>query len=337
MKTSIIVICITFMFSLYAQVFAINAPENLRVSDSDNTSITIDWESVPGAIWYYHYLGTEPGKYIDGIDLIDDTEYTISDIDPTKTYYISVTSVDEFGGESEYAEEISYWAGISSVISSSWFRVSDVDILDPTTIEVSFSRNLNPGVGATREFILEKTETGVETTIALSQISEANGKNIIAILDSPLQTETEYEFIVLEIQDTEWNNIESGIDSFISFTTPKSFTDDEIVVEGSTFDLDSAWNTPVSTSNNTNTTTGEVVSIDSNKNTSTGTSQVSKGNGWDVNQWNAGVTLNNEDIVNTATLAEENTKLPQTWPEHWVLVFLAMVVAGWFLYRSRKS
>lgn len=337
MKTKIFLICITFILFSFSEVLAIEAPKNLRVSDSDNNSITIDWESVPGAIWYYHYLGTGSGNYIDGIDLIDDTEYTISDIDSAKTYYISVTSVDEFGIESEYAEEVSYWAGISSVINSSWFRVSDVEILDPTTLEVSFSRDLNLETGATREFILEKKETGIETFIALSQISEANGRNIIIILDSPLQTETEYEFVVLEIQDTDGNNIESGIDSFISFTTPKSFAGDDEVVEDETFNLDSAWNIPTtiiedtSDTNTPNVTSGTNTDSSTNNTTPVDTNQNSQ-----MTKWNVGVTLNNEDVANIVITAEENTKLPKTWPEHWLLVFLAMMVAGWFLYRFKK-
>ena len=346
MKSSIFLICIAFIFSLCSQAFAIDVPTGLRVSDSDSSSITIDWEAVPGAIWYYHYIGTESWTYVDGIDLIDGTEYTIWDLDTTKTYFISITSVDEFGTESEYAEEISYWAGINSLIISSGFRVSDVEILDPTTVEVAFSRNLNRDIGSTREFILEKKETWVETQIALSQVSESNSKNIVVVLDTPLETDTEYELVVLEIQDVEGNNIESGIDSFISFTSPKSFSTEDEESEEEIPILDSAWSTPVATTNNnTSENISETNNSTNNTNTTTNDSTSSSLNSENTaqneeitteNSWNAGVTLSDEDVANTANTAEDNTSLPQTWPEHWLLVFLAMIIAGWFLYRFKK-
>lgn len=364
MKNKILCLLWIGLTCVFSTTYAIEAPTWLRVSESDSTSVTIDWQSVPWAIGYYHYLGTESGTYTDGIDLIDGNEYTITDIDDTRTYYIAVTSVDEFGTESVYSEELVYWPESNAGLSSDTFRVSDVSIVDPSTLNVEFSRDLNTDTSATREFVLERKSTGVEWNIALTEVDGTDASNVIVLLDTPLIEWSEYEFTVLEVQDASGNTIESGIDAFISFTTPESFdaTSEESDGENS-FWLDSAPSTDEDNTSDTSSTgeesTGNFPSDDtsSNGNSVTSTSDTNANSEdtsnsetsderitkwWlessTLNQWNAGVTIRSED-ADTDTMsqvAEENTSLPQTGPEHWVLLFIATLLGLWIFYRMKK-
>jgi len=347
MKHSILGLISICIFSIFTSVFALSAPENLRIISSDTTSITIDWESVPGAIGYYHYVGTESGVYTDGIDLIDATEFRITDLNPDTSYFITITSVDEFGVESAYASEISYGAWQSLTINSDNFRISDVEVLDATTLQVEFSRELESNLWATREFVIEKKQTGIEVPVALTQVDEADDKMVLVLLWEALQEEQEYDFTVLDIRDKDGNTIESWIDAFTSFTTSKDFSVEDTVNEDQTFGLESAWNT----SPNTSSTNGQNSSDPTNNNTANnaGTSiDISSNSSWQekeswdssnsVNGWNAGVTLRSEELSNTTSkTAEENNTLPQTWPEHWLLWFLAILLSAGFFYKYRKK
>jgi hypothetical protein len=50
---------------------------------------------------------------------------------------------------------------------------------------------------------------------------------------------------------------------------------------------------------------------------------------------NGGTTISTTD--NTLAAADENEKLPQTWPEHWLLVFIALLLTGWVYYLSFRK
>ena len=61
--------------------------------DSDTSGPPYDGNDVPG--------------YPSPIIIINEHEFTLSGLDPVKTYYLAITSLDENGNESEYSEEVS--------------------------------------------------------------------------------------------------------------------------------------------------------------------------------------------------------------------------------------
>jgi len=359
---------LSFCFSSIS-LYALEAPTNLRVSDSSSGEVTIDWESVPGAIGYYYYIWNESGQYTDGIDLIDSTEYTISNIDDQKLYYIAVTSVDEFGSESAYSNEVSYSALTGTPINGNGFRVRDVEILDEMSMYVNFSRELDSSDASPKDFIIEEKNTGIELLYTLAQVDSNDSSKILVILDSELKSETEYEITILDVRDSEWNTIESWIDAFLSFTT-WNFSP-EAVVEDETFNLESAsWgdidntqntgtsidpvdnfseNTSQSSTNQGNvnssnvtqnsTNQGNINSSSTNQDNTVNTnssSQVTKASSWN-SAWNAGVTISDDtydDGVNQ--VATETEKLPQTGPEHIILILVAILLSAGMFYKTRK-
>jgi len=329
--------------------FALDAPTNLRVSDSANGEVSIDWQAVPGAIGYYYYIGNESWQYTDGIDLIDDTQYTISDISEEKVYYIAITSVDEFWSESAYSNEISYSGLTGTPINGNWFRVSEVEIIDEFSMYIKFSRSLDPSDTSPKDFIIEEKNTWLEALYTLARVDTDDTSKVIVIFDSELKPETEYEITVLDVRDSDGNNIESGIDAFLSFTT--SNFSPETVKEDETFDLESASWDIVSTTENTQTRdnalswsiipsteitqAGENTLPNSEENNS---SSVPFTKSSSNNAGNAGVTVTwdvNDDAMNQ--VATETEKLPSTWSEHILLALLAMLLSTWVFYKVRNK
>jgi hypothetical protein len=133
----------------------------------------------------------------------------------------------------------------------------------------------------------------------------------LAILDGTLLPNSQYKITVLDIRDKDGNTIESGIDAFINFTTPEIFTTA----------LESAGASEETTQEDTNIEEEEdtqVEEVDSpiiDESTDT-RSPVPLGN-------NAGTTISRADLSgNTLNAAAENDKLPQTGPEHWILLLV---------------
>jgi hypothetical protein len=137
------------------------------------------------------------------------------------------------------------------------------------------------------------------------------------VLDKDLVNENEYKVIVLKIEDIYWQNIKYWVDSEAIFyyyyteETPK-----EVEVEPET-DLNSA--SEVEENNDIE----EIVPLEE---------QEVKSSIW-------GTNLNSWDVENQVTVvAKDNTKLPTTWPEHILLLILAIIIWGLvFVYNYRKA
>jgi hypothetical protein len=81
-------------------------------------------------------------------------------LDADTRYYIAFTSVDDFGTESEYSEELEYMTLIQGEESQAVsFRISEVEVIDESSVELLFSTDLETGVSATRDFIIEDKNT----------------------------------------------------------------------------------------------------------------------------------------------------------------------------------
>ena len=158
------------------------------------------------------YYGTESGSGtnydVEGIDLIETSEYILDGLEAETEYFIAVTSVDSFGVESDYSQELRYQtAGKGSQAQATSFRIEDVEVIDSSALEFIFSQNIE--ADAQREFILEERLSGEEVFIELTQVDENNPESVIVLLAEDLEVGVEYRVTVLDITNTSGNTIES--------------------------------------------------------------------------------------------------------------------------------
>ena len=114
------VLLTSFFIASFAHAASI--PGNITVLEASDTSLSLDWEDVDGVLWYYIYYGESSGigalYDVEWVDLIEQSDFMLSDLRAGTKYFIAITSVDEFGSESEYSPELEYET------LSSWSEVS---------------------------------------------------------------------------------------------------------------------------------------------------------------------------------------------------------------------
>ncbi len=317
-------------FCTFSLTFAATIPVNLVSPQSSDTSITLDWDDVEGALGYYVYYDTqlpENNEYAhEVVDLVEMSEYILPDLSPGTQYYIAVTSIDDLGTESDKSEHlIADTAPTGEVVSSTQetFRISEVEIVDDVTLDVMFTQPLDASPNATQEFLIVDTTSGNEMWIDLTQVDPNNPNHVLILLSSSLTPNTKYDITVLDIRDAQENSIEDGINAFLNFTTPSSFSEE-------TPDLTSApeedWLPEEDVASVEEDPVEQPIEETSWQNTSS------------ANAWNAWSMISQEELDTNVTKAGENAeKLPQTGPEHWLIAFIAILLAGWiFMYQRTK-
>jgi len=311
------------MFS-FGLSHATQAPGELELVSVSDTIIQIDWEDVTDVLWYYIYYWESSGidtEYdIEWVDLIEESNYELTGLDPQTQYFLAITAVDETGSESSKSPELqAVTLATGSESQELNLRVVSVWVVDESSIEIEFSLNMETGVNAAREFIIENANTGTEIGVDISDVIPWESKKILAILDGNLQSNSEYRITVLDIRDENGNTIESGIDAFVNFTTPEVFNTElqsagpEQVVEDD----------PVV----------EDIPVDDSRVDETSAEESTATPSWN----NAGTTISDDDLSdNTLNAAAENEKLPQTGPEHWILLLVTVMLGTGLFYKFRK-
>lgn len=320
--------CIAMLGMLTPALYAAEAPKDLRTLEVSDTTILLDWEDVEGAIGYYLYYGTKSasgGTYdTEGINLIDESEFLVEELDANTDYYLAITSVDEFGTESSHSQELeqktlAQW----SVAEAVNFRIKGVEVIAPETLSFEFSGELETGAAAVREFIIEEKIAGTDLAVDISDIDPTDPKKVIVVLSWEMKPVTQYKVTVLDIRDADGNTIESWVDAFISFTTPAVLDEEEPEEETPAPEV-----TPEEeTTENTNTE--EEVELEA-----AGPEQETV----EVNEGNAGTNISTDELSqNTSMTAESNEKLPQTGPEHILLILMALLLSGWVYLMSHTK
>jgi len=329
--------CVLFFLGGISIAYAIDAPTDLRALEASDTSIHLDWSDVPSSLWYYMYHGAQSGSgssyEIEGIDVINTSDYVLEWLSPQTKYYIAIRAIDDFWIESEYSQEFEYTTldpGAESEATS--FRIKDVMVLNKSTLEFVFSTDLDVSLEATMEFIVEEKISGKEIYVDLSQVNEDDVKNVIVLLSDELTPALEYKVTVLDIRDMDGNTIESGIDAFISFMMPAVIEED--TVEEDTVEEDTVEDViPVEEDTTPVEEDSQEVDVDLESAGSENTQEQSE-----VSWWNAGTTLSQDELSGSVTqTAGDNEALPQTWAEHWLLLILAIFISGGIYLRSSKK
>lgn len=319
---------------LIQSVNATQAPWELQVITVSGTSIEIDWQDVPDVLWYYIYYWesswVSDDYEIEWVDLIENSEYELIDLNPETRYYIAITAVDDTGSESEKSPELealtlSAWTESQAVS----LRIMSANIIDDTSIEMEFSLDMETWSSAQRQFIIENNDTGEEIWVDISDVVPGKPRNVLAILDGTLQSNSQYKITVLDIRDKDGNTIESWIDALINFTTPEVFatelesagtSQEEVQVDDTNID-DQEEDAQIEEN------IADVEILDENTNLEAA---------WPLGN-NAGTTISNEDLSgNTLNAAAENDKLPQTGPEHWILLLVGVMLSTGVFYRMKK-
>lgn len=327
MKKFFLMVACTFSVFGISSVFALDAPKDLRASSASDTSISLDWWDVEWSVGYYLYYGEKTasgGSYeVEWVNLIEQSEFILKELKPETKYYLAVTSVDNLSTESKFSNELEYTTlkeGAQNTVSS--LRIDGVDVIDSTSIEMSFSKNISSS--APREFILQEQNGWQEIPVSVSEVSSSDGKKIIAVLESELKENMQYKLTVLDIQDTDGGNIAAGIDAFTNFTTAQFNQEVPESPEPASSDLNSAGPEDDQSMQEANTPKEEVSTENAN------TSSTSAA-------WNAGKTVSKAELSkNTAGAASNNTKLPKTGAEHWILAFIAILLSAGIYYRNKK-
>jgi len=301
---------------------------------TSDTSIQIDWEDVDNVLWYYIYYGENSwiwGDYdVEWVDLIEASEFTLEELQAETRYYIAVTAVDDTGSESVKSPELEATTlSAGSEAQAVSLRIVEANVVDDTSIEMIFSLDMESWSNAQRQFIIENVDSGEEIWVDISDVVPGKPQNILAILDSKLQSNSQYKITVIDVRDKDGNTIESWIDAFVNFTTPAAFTNV----------LESAWPQQDTPSNETNEEDQPIENISINSDTSTNQELETVTNTQNVPQGNnAGTTISNEEIAaNTLNAAADNDKLPQTGPEHWILLLIAVMLSTGLFYKFKRS
>lgn len=333
MKKSLLCTLGFLLFWYSFSSYAIDMPLNVTTTDVGDAAISLDWDDVTWAIGYYVYYGTKTwsgSSYeVEGIELIDSSEYVIEELTADTKYFIAFTSVDTLWNESDFSNEVEEttlkkW----EVSKTGTFWIKNVEVIDASTLQFAFSSDLDTSATSVRSFVITNKTTKKTIEVDISEVSNANKKQVLLILGEELLPSTQYDVTVLEIRDSEGNNIESGIDGFISFSTPVSFEKETVITENT--------NPAPTSSGNTNEETTETP-LESAGEETTSTQEGNVLWGGILNQGNAGVTINQNDInSNISQAAENNEKLPQTGPAQWILLLIASMCIGFIFLANNK-
>ena len=320
MKKLLLSSFICLLATSVSSVFALDLESAPIVSSAGNSSLSVDWDDVEWALWYYIYYwktsGSESGYEFEWIDLIEASETTLENLEKDTDYYVAVTVVDDNGNESNYSPEAFFSTATEQgwVVTSSAFALEEVRVLSVNELELSFNNIVDGSEDAVREFKLMPKSGWSELTIVEASMNSFDPMRITIVTQDDLVEEAQYELTVVSMQDIDKNNIETGIDGINTFTVPRwSTTSYEetkeapvktVDLESEDVELSAAW------AEKTEETTSK----------------------W----WQ---TLSDDEVVKTAeTAAKDNESLPQTWPET-VLLLLLAVMLGWglFFLHSRKA
>ena len=323
MKKLLLSSLIFFLISSISSVFALDIESAPVVSSTSETSLSVDWDDVDGALWYYIYYGKKSGNddwyEFEWIDLIEASETVIENLEKDTDYYVAVTVVDDNGNESKYSPETFFSTSTQQawVVTASAFALDEVTVVSANELELSFNNIVDGSEDAVREFKLMPASGWSELIIAGASVNSFDPMRITIVTESDLIEETQYELTVVSMQDIDKNNIETWIDGINTFTVPRVSTTtyeetkqaptQTVDLESQDVELNAAWS--------------------EEKEAEVKTSS----KGWQ--------TLSDDEVVKTAeTAAKDNEALPQTGPET-VLLLLLAIMLGWgiFFLNAKKA
>lgn len=298
---------ILLFFALFLQSFAINAPANLKLDSSSDSSVNLSWDVTENAYMYYVYYSKKSwlvNWYDMQSDFIDGNSIVINGLETGTTYYFTVVALDQVWDESSFSNELVI---DTNQVLDTWvtFALDSISMISSNTIELTFTSPLNNSVDAIREFKISNKADSSDTYEVLStELNSNDNSKLTLVLDRNPEIWKEYEVVIIAITSSDGKNIESWIDNTETFIAEEIITVDALIVEdiilNELVDLNSASEVPV---------------------------------------WPTWANIESNVIENTTlALAENNSALPKTWPEHILMLILSIILwALIFIFKYKKA
>ncbi len=120
----------------------LDAPDDLDITDVTEDTITLEWEEVDDADYYYVYRATSKSGTYTKIDKVEDNEFTDYDLESDKTYYYKVKAYDgskssdysavvydttDSGSDLDAPEDLDVTDVTEDSITLEWDEVEDAD------------------------------------------------------------------------------------------------------------------------------------------------------------------------------------------------------------------
>ena len=215
-------------------------------------------------------------------------------------------------------------------------KLKSAEVIAKDKIKLSFDKNIDKN--SDKDISIRDTKTKNEDFITNFDVKD---NTVILSLEQNLKSNTEYEVIIFSIMWENWATITSGLDWAFKFTTwdlsifdkkenTNSWTStQQEQANQQNKDLNSAWLSEKTKKDNKNNDKNNKINTNQNKE-KTSSGEVKQ------NSNLAGKEVNEEIKNNTEEVAAKADKLAKTWPEHILLIFLSLLLAGLIAYAVEK-
>lgn len=271
-----------------------------KLESSTDSSISITWDKSDEATWYYvYYSDASWWDYNPFWDIYETNKATITWLKPWTTYYVVVTYLNKnTNDESKLSPE---WVFNTKNSSLNKFTLDDVKVINWKNIELTFNTELDLSEDAAKEFKITQNNKEV-VWISEAKIDEEDNKKLKLTLDNQLAT-WEYKITVIYLTNKEWKNIEEWINWELKFIVNENDlinTDvsEELIIENEWLN---SWDTTVQ---------------------------------WEY-YWLAWKSMT-WVLSNGESVAGESKKLPQTWPESIILIFISMLLSIFYITKRKR-
>lgn len=217
---------IILFFILILESFAIDAPTNLSLDSSTESSVNLSWDVTENAFMYYVYYSKQSGLetgYDMQTDFIESNSLKINDLEIWSTYYFVAVALDENWNESVYSNELIVDITSNIIVD---FALDSIEVIDYNKIELDFTNGLEDSKNTLREFKIINKNDNLDTFEVIStKLNSEDNSKLELTLDRDTKIWNEYEVVIIAITSVDWENIESWIDN------TEIFIVEEIIIE----------------------------------------------------------------------------------------------------------
>lgn len=298
---------IFLFFGFVLESFAIDAPSNLKVDSSTNSSVVLSWDVLADAYMYSVYywkkslVWTSSGTYDNQTEYVEWNTVEIKDLD-SWVYYFSVVALNDLWDESTFWKELMFDTSSDPITgaASSSFVLKSINVVSLNWVELTFSAPIEDVENAVREFkIVNKADSLDAFNVVKTEVNPEDATKLLLTLDKDTNIWSEYEVTVTAIKSADAKNIEAWIDSTEVFmVNAADYPTEDVTYANFPVQLNAA---------------GESLNV---------------------------VTWSGETGSGVALLAAAETAeaLPSTGPEQVILLLLSLIIwFGFFIVKLKRS
>lgn len=308
----------SFLIIFFNFLTAFSASE-LKVDSSTNSSIKFSWDKDDKAKYYQIKYWEKSNSESKETEYLDTNIFELQGLD-SKKYFFTLVWVDDNGTELFKSKEIEFdLSSKASQTNEKWtFSVVSAELTSENILKLTFSKNLDSSKVKDSEFKIESVKNPSDYLKVKNVKSVSSDPKSIELEFEWIPTENEeYKLTVIAIFDEKGNNIKFWVDSETRFVW---WNVKKIVSDEKEFDLNSSW--PSDEKNNTkeeNSTWNLEEKKEYNK----------------VLTWESGTK--DDTWKNVEAISDKKENLPQTWPEMFLLLLLALIIPAWIIFIKNKK